>query len=126
MNSNSMFNIKSLNSAAAAADWIWELAIESWIFFIVSLWFCRMKQINVLGIPCFIVIALDDELYNFLHNWQPDHVIRAPPGFAPVVPRQYAVQGSGAMKHLSRVRIAALEAITDQVSTVPNLFKKYP
>ena len=68
-----------------------------------------------LGIPCYVVIALDDELYEFLHNWKPEHVIRPPAGFASVIPRQYAVKGSGAMKHLSRVRIATLKAITDQV-----------
>ncbi len=81
-----------------------------------------MKQINELGIPCFLVIALDDEIYDFLHNWQPNHVIRAPAGFTPVIPRQYAVKGSGAMKHLSRVRIATIKAITDQVCTSKNLF----
>ena len=76
---------------------------------------CRIKHVDDIGIPCYIVIALDDELYDFLHNWKPEHVVRAPPGLTSVVPRQYAAKGTGAMKHLSRVRIAALKAITDQV-----------
>ena len=74
-----------------------------------------MKHVHSLGIPCFLVIALDDELYDFLHNWIPDHVVRAPPDFIPTVPGQYAATGTPEMHHLSKARIAALRAITEQV-----------
>lgn len=75
---------------------------------------CRIKHVHTLGIPCYLVVALDDELYSFLHNWLPEHVVRAPEGFVPAVPRQYAAPGTPAMRHVSRARLATLRAITEQ------------
>lgn len=69
---------------------------------------------HTLGVPCYLVVALDDEIYRFLHNWLPEHVVRAPPGFIPAVPRQYASHGTPEMRHVSRARLATLKAITDQ------------
>lgn len=68
-----------------------------------------------LGIPCYLVVALDDEIYHFLHDWLPQHVVRAPANFTTANPRQYASAGSGAMRHVSRARLSTLKAITDQV-----------
>ena len=66
------------------------------------------------GIPCYLVVALDDEIYKFLHNWLPEHVVRAPQGFTPAVPRQFAETGTAAARHVSRARLASLKAIADQ------------
>ena len=75
---------------------------------------CRLKWLHDTQFPCYLVVALDDTIYDFLHNWLPDHVVRAPPGFTDEVPRQYAAPGTAAMRHLSKARLATLRAINTQ------------